>query len=140
MSTNSDGFASGASTTAVVETLKADYRRFPEQQTYDLYAEDVYFKDPMNEFRGVKQYRKMIGFIARWFKQPQLELKEIKQLDNAVTTRWTLSWTTPLPWQPRVAIPGWTEMQLNEQGKICSHIDHWDISKWAVVKQLWSKD
>lgn len=121
---------------SLVETLKADYARFPADQSYGIYAEDVYFKDPMNEFRGVKKYRKMIGFIDRWFKQPYLELKEIEQVGQKITTRWTLSWTTPLPWQPRVSIPGWTEMQLNDQGQICSHIDHWDISKWALVQQL----
>lgn len=121
---------------SIIEILRADYARFPEDQRYDIYAEDVYFKDPMNEFRGVQQYRKMIGFIGQWFKQPQLDLHGIDQEGDRITTRWTLAWTTPLPWQPRVAIPGWTEMQLNEQGKICSHIDHWDISKWAVVQQL----
>ena len=121
---------------SIIETLRADYSRFPREQSYDIYAEDVYFQDPMNEFRGVEKYRAMIGFIERWFKQPQLELKSIEQLGSQITTRWTLSWTTPLPWKPRVSIPGWTEMQLNKQGKIGSHIDHWDISKWDVVKQL----
>ncbi|MEM6403902.1 MAG: DUF2358 domain-containing protein, partial [Cyanobacteria bacterium P01_D01_bin.116] len=31
----------------IVEILKEDYQRFPENQTYSIYAEDVYFKDPM---------------------------------------------------------------------------------------------
>ncbi|NJN32641.1 MAG: DUF2358 domain-containing protein [Synechococcales cyanobacterium RM1_1_8] len=117
--------------------IRADYARFPADQRYDLYAEDVYFKDPMTEFRGVQRYRDMIGFIQRWFQQPQLDLHDIQQQGDRITTRWTLAWTTPLPWRPRLAIPGWTEMQLNGEGKICSHIDHWEISRWSVVQQLW---
>ena len=50
--------------------LRQDYDRFPADQTYSLYAKDVFFKDPMNQFRGVKKYQDMIGFISR-FQIPQ---------------------------------------------------------------------
>ena len=33
------------------EILLEDYQRFPDNQTFDIYAPDVYFKDPLNEFR-----------------------------------------------------------------------------------------
>ena len=36
----------------LVAILAEDYARFPQDQTYDIYGEDVYFKDPLNEFRG----------------------------------------------------------------------------------------
>ena len=42
----------------VVEILNQDYQRFPENQTYEIYAQDVYFKDPLNEFRGVDRYQR----------------------------------------------------------------------------------
>jgi hypothetical protein len=41
---------SGTAAVDIVEILKDDYSRFPKNQTYSLYAEDVYFKDPMNQF------------------------------------------------------------------------------------------
>ena len=37
----------------IIEILKDDYQRFPINQTYSLYTADVYFKDPLNEFRGM---------------------------------------------------------------------------------------
>jgi hypothetical protein len=46
-----------------------------------------------------------------------------------------LSWTTPLPWRPRIAISGWSELQLNDAGLICRHVDYWHCSKFAVVQQ-----
>ena len=120
----------------IIEIIKSDYQRFPVNQSYDIYTEDVFFKDPMNQFRGIERYKKMIGFISNWFIEPHLDLHDISQSDDTITTRWTLSWTTPLPWKPRISIPGWSELKLNPDGLIISHIDYWDISRLDVFKQL----
>ena len=119
----------------VIETLKADYNRFPKDQTYSLYAEDVYFKDPMNEFRGRDRYQTMLSFIDTWFRNPLLELHDIQRNGDEIRSDWTLYWTTPLPWQPRIQIPGWSELTLNSDGLIGSHVDYWKCNKWDVVKQ-----
>jgi len=119
----------------IVERLRADYARFPTDQSYDIYADEVYFKDPLNEFCGCDRYRKMIGFIDQWFKQPQMDLHDITQTGQTIRTDWTLSWTTPLPWQPRISIPGWSVLTINDDGLIVSHIDYWRCSKWDVVRQ-----
>jgi len=119
----------------IIETLKADYQRFPADQSYDLYAQDVYFQDPLTEFRGLKRYQSLIQFIRKWFRQIHLELHHIEQIDNIIHTEWTLNWTTPLPWQPRISIPGRSELILNQQQKIVSHIDYWHCSRWNVLKQ-----
>ena len=119
----------------ILTVLKEDYQRFPVDQSYDIYAKDVYFKDPMNEFRGCDRYRQMIGFIARWFINPALDLHKIQQTGQQIRTDWTLSWTTPLPWQPRIAINGWSELTLNEEGLIEAHIDYWHCSRFDVIKQ-----
>ena len=122
---------------AVCDRIRQDYARFPADQSYDLYAEDVYFRDPLNEFTGVDQYQDMIGFIAKWFQQPQLDLHRLEKTgDRTFETYWTLSWITPLPWQPTVAIPGWTEYRLNDTGQIVSHVDYWNCSRWAVLGQI----
>ncbi|MGK7943516.1 MAG: DUF2358 domain-containing protein [Microcystaceae cyanobacterium] len=119
--------------------VKADYQRFPYNQTYTIYAEDVYFKDPLNEFRGIKRYQDMIGMMTQWLKEMKLEVQEIYQQDNIIHTKWRLSWTTPLPWKPSITIPGRSELILNEEDKIISHIDYWDCSKWEVIKQHFSE-
>ena len=119
----------------IIEILKQDYQKFPLDQTYSIYAEDVYFEDPMNKFRGVKRYQEMIGFIRTWFINPKLELHDIGREDDAIATRWTLSWNTPLPWKPRISISGWSELRLDADGLIVSHIDYWNCSRLDVLKQ-----
>jgi len=119
----------------VVEILKEDYQRFPENQTYSIYAEDVYFKDPMNEFNGVERYKLMINFIETWFVQIKMDLHDIRMEGDTIKTEWTLNWNTPLPWRPRISIPGWSELGVNSDNLIVSHVDYWKCSRLDVVKQ-----
>jgi len=119
----------------VVEILKEDYQRFPENQTYSIYAEDVYFKDPMNEFKGVERYKLMIKFIQTWFIQIKMDLHDIRREGDSIKTEWTLNWNTPLPWKPRISIPGWSHLGVNSDGLIVSHVDYWKCSRLDVLKQ-----
>jgi hypothetical protein len=119
----------------ILTALRQDYDRFPKDQTYSLYAEDVFFKDPMTEFRGVKKYKEMISLIDRFFKAPQLDLHDIQQTQDQIRTDWTLSWTTPLPWKPRISISGWSELKLDSTGLISQHLDYWHCKPLNVLQQ-----
>jgi Uncharacterized conserved protein (DUF2358) len=119
----------------IVTILLQDYARFPINQSYQIYANDVYFQDPLSKFRGLDRYKQTIGFIQTWFKDPRLELYGIDRVGQLITTRWSLSWNTPLPWYPRIEITGKSEMLLNETELIISHIDYWDCSPINVLKQ-----
>jgi hypothetical protein len=119
----------------LIPTITADYAKFPEAQTYSMYSSDVYFKDPMYDFRGLDQYQKMIGFITTWFKNLKLDLHEINEAGDGLKTRWTMSWDAPLPWKPRISISGWSELTISPDNLITSHIDYWDCSRLDMVKQ-----
>ncbi len=119
----------------IITVLQEDYAKFPIDQSYQIYAEDVYFQDPLNRFHGLKRYQKTIEFIRTWFKDPLLELDEIDRVEKLITTRWSLSWNTPLPWYPRIKITGRSELLLNDLELIVSHIDYWDCAPLDVLKQ-----
>ena len=119
----------------IIAVLKEDYQRFPLEQTYSIYDEQVYFKDPMNEFRGVGRYKKMIHFIKTLFQDIHMELHGISRQKDTIKTTWTLYWTSPLPWKPRIAISGRSELKLNEEGLIISHLDYWHCSRFNVLQQ-----
>ena len=122
----------------ILDQLKADYAQFPDNQSYDLYASDVFFKDPMTKFRGIQRYQQMIGFIKTYFLGVTMELHDIQQNNDTIHTRWTLTWTAPFPWKPKMEISGRSELLLNPEGLVCSHIDYWDCSRWAVFKQVFA--
>jgi len=46
-----------------------------------------------------------------------------------------LSWNSPLPWKPYISVSGWSELRLNADGLIVSHIDYWYCSRLDVIKQ-----
>ncbi|MBD2249901.1 DUF2358 domain-containing protein [Nostoc parmelioides] len=119
----------------IIEILKQDYQRFPVNQTYSIYAEDVYFQDPLNKFRGITRYKQMINFMQTWFLNIKMDLHDIQPLEDKIKTEWTLSWNTPLPWKPRISISGWSELGLDSEGLIVSHIDYWQCSLLDVIKQ-----
>jgi hypothetical protein len=120
----------------IVEILKADYARFPIDQSFQIYTEDMYFQDPLSRFRGVNRFRQTIGFMKTFFKQIQFDLHSIDRTDRLINTRWTLQWNTPVLWYPRIEITGRSELLLApDRELIISHIDYWDCSPWDVVKQ-----
>jgi Uncharacterized conserved protein (DUF2358) len=119
----------------IIEILKEDYQRFPENQTYSIYAENVYFQDPLNKFTGLERYKKMIKFIHTWFINCKMDVHDLKQDGNNIKTEWTLSWNSPLPWKPKISISGWSELSLDSDNLICSHIDYWHTPPLEVVKQ-----
>ena len=123
----------------LVEILKEDYQRFPDNQTFEIYAEDVYFKDPLNEFRGVKKYKAMIKFLSNFFSNIEMEVHNVTQEGKKIKTEWTLNMTSPLPWKPRLSIPGWTDLEVSDENLIVSHIDRWHISPWNVLRQNFSQ-
>ncbi len=119
----------------LLQSLQDDYQRFPDDQTYGLYAEDVYFKDPLSEFRGRDRYQQTIGFIKTWFLNVKMDLHTIQRTGDLIRTDWTLSWNTPLPWKPRISISGWSELTVNADDLIVSHLDYWHCSRLDVLKQ-----
>jgi hypothetical protein len=119
----------------IIEILKADYARFPVDQTFAIYAADVYFKDPLNEFHGIQRYQKMIGFIQTWFRSCTMDLHNIQRQGDMIRTDWTLTLEHPFPWKLCIAIAGWSELTLNTEGLIISHIDYWHGSRWDMLKQ-----
>ena len=119
----------------LVAIIQQDYQKFPSDQTYGIYADDVCFEDPLNKFQGIKRYQKMIDFLSRFFKDIDLELHHISQQENVIKTEWTLKMTSPLPWNPRLVIPGWSELEINQDNLISSHRDFWHVAPIKVLLQ-----
>ena len=125
----------------LVSILRQDYERFPDNQTYEIYTDDVYFKDPLNEFKGINKYKAMIRFLGTFFGNVEMDVRDVRQEGDLIKSEWTLNMTSPLPWKPRLSIPGWSELKISEANLIASHVDYWHISRWQVLRQnfFWNK-
>ena len=119
----------------IIAIIQQDYQKFPEEQTYSIYAQDVYFQDAVFRFRGLELYKLMIKFIKTFFLGVKLELHHIQRQEQEIKTEWTLSWTALLPWKPQISVSGWSQLNLNSDNLIISHIDYWHCSRLDVIKQ-----
>jgi len=121
----------------IIKILTEDYQRFPLDQSYHIYAKNVYFQDPLNKFNGVEKYKQMIKFLNNFFQNIKMELHKIEQKDDIINTEWTLFMTVSLlPWKPRLTISGKSELKLNKDNFIISHLDDWNCSRLEVLKQI----
>lgn len=89
----------------VIDILKADLPTlFEEDISYDIYTKDIYFKDPVNTFKGKLNYR-IIYWTLRFhgqlfFRELYFDLHEVKQTDlDIIRADWTVRGTLRLPWK-----------------------------------------
>ncbi|MEM0981367.1 MAG: DUF2358 domain-containing protein [Cyanobacteria bacterium P01_H01_bin.58] len=127
----------------ILETLRTDLPTLFEQDiSYDIYTQDIFFKDPVNQFKGKFNYR-IIFWTLRFhgglfFTDLHFDLQDVRVEDELVIRAdWTVRGTLRLPWRPKLFFNGYSLYTLNASGKIYDHRDTWDRSPGAILRQFW---
>ncbi|KAK3250239.1 hypothetical protein CYMTET_40374 [Cymbomonas tetramitiformis] len=101
---------------------------FYKELTYDIYREDVVFRDPRNTFYGLKNYKRIFStlrFFASVFFQKQslwLDILRIWQpREGRIKVRWCIRGLPLLPWAVEGTFDGTSEFKLDRSGKIYEH-------------------
>ena len=128
-----------------VETLSIELPHlFETDLSYDIYSKDIYFKDPVNTFKGKFNYR-IIFWTLRFhgklfFSSLYFDLHEIEQTDaDEIVARWTVRGTLRVPWNANILFNGYSTYKLSPDGKIYEHIDTWDRSPGEILRQFFRK-
>jgi hypothetical protein len=139
-----DSMDRSATINHTIETLKTELPTlFERDLSYDIYTDDIFFKDPVNTFKGKFNYR-IIFWTLRFhgqlfFTELYFDLHDVQQTEpNIILANWTVRGTLRLPWKPRLFFQGFSTYQLNESGLIYEHIDTWDRKPTDILKQFWS--
>ncbi|XP_073389589.1 uncharacterized protein [Physcomitrium patens] len=102
----------------VVDLIKKDYERsyfVTGNMTMGIYEADCEFADPFVAFKGLRRFKQ----------------------NDRVYARWRFNCILGLPWRPILAATGSTEYFFDSNsGKICKHVENWDISPADGVRQL----
>ena len=128
---------------SILATLRADLPTLFERDiSYDIYTRDIFFKDPVNQFKGKFNYRIIfwtLRFHGRlFFSDLHFDLHEVRVADElTIRADWTVRGTLRLPWQPRLFFNGYSLYSLNEAGKIYDHRDTWDRPPGEILQQFW---
>jgi Uncharacterized conserved protein (DUF2358) len=134
-----------AKVAAAIETLKADLPTLFERDiSYDIYTSDIFFKDPVNTFKGKFNYR-IIFWTLRFhahlfFTEIYFDVHDITQpaIDTILAT-WTVRGTLRLPWKAKLLFNGSSNYKLTPDSLIYEHIDSWDRSPSEILKQFFRK-
>jgi hypothetical protein len=117
---------------------------FEKDLTYDIYSSDIFFRDPVNTFKGKFNYRIIfwtLRFHGRlFFTHLAFDLHNVYPTDeNTVRADWTVRGTLRLPWKPDLLFNGYSLYQFNSAGLIYEHVDTWDRPPGEILKQFLPK-
>jgi len=118
---------------------------FERDISYDIYSQDIFFKDPVNTFKGKFNYRIIywtLRFHGRlFFTELFFDLHNVGQAsETTIRADWTVRGTLRLPWKPKLLFNGYSIYTLNDDALIFQHIDTWDRPPGEILRQFWQKD
>jgi len=102
---------------------------FNHDLNYNIYREDIVFRDPRNKFEGLKNYR-IIFWSLRFhgklfFRKLYVEVKRVWQPTNdrqTIKMRWTVHGIPRVPWEAEGLFDGISTYKLDSNAKIYEHV------------------
>ena len=128
-----------------IAVLKQDLPTlFDQDISYDLYSQDIFFRDPVNTFKGKFNYRIIfwtLRFHGRlFFTELYFDVHQVcPASENTIRAEWTVRGTLRLPWKPKLLFNGFSVYTLNAEALIHQHIDTWDRPPGEILAQFWQK-
>ncbi|MGF1958901.1 MAG: DUF2358 domain-containing protein [Aulosira sp. DedVER01a] len=129
----------------VINILKNDLPTlFEKDISYDIYTQDIYFRDPVNKFKYKFNYRIIfwtLRFHARlFFTQIYFDLHEVNQsAEDTILAKWTVRGVLRVPWKAKIFFNGYSTYKLNQDNLIHEHIDTWDRKPGEILRQFIAK-
>ncbi|WP_016951272.1 DUF2358 domain-containing protein [Anabaena sp. PCC 7108] len=129
----------------IIATLKQDLPTlFAKDISYNIYTEDIFFRDPVNKFQGKFNYRIIfwtLRFHAKlFFTEIAFDLHDVSQsAEDTILAQWTVRGILRVPWQARLFFNGYSTYKLNGEELIYEHIDTWDREPGEIFKQFWQQ-
>ena len=95
------------------------------------YDENVFFKDPFNEFNGREKLKKLFIHMFITLKNPHFVF--IDNIENSEGV--FLTWDFIFSYKEKLfKIHGSSHLKLNDEEKIVYHRDYWDVGEEILLK------
>ncbi|KAK2995820.1 hypothetical protein RJ640_006159, partial [Escallonia rubra] len=113
-----------------IRTLREEFPElFYRELTFNIYRDDIVFKDPLNTFVGIENYKSIYSALRFhgkiFFKALWVDIVSVWQpVENMIMVRWTVHGIPRVPWESRGRFDGTSEYKLDKQGKIYMHRVH----------------
>ncbi|KAL3517205.1 hypothetical protein ACH5RR_024107 [Cinchona calisaya] len=124
----------------IATTIQDDFRRsyfVTGNLTPDAYEEDCEFADPASSFRGLRRFKRNCTNFGSLLEKSNMKLMKWEEFEDKAIGHWRFSCTLSFPWKPILSATGYTEYYFNKKsGKVCRHVEHWNVPKMALLKQI----
>ncbi|XP_009801438.1 uncharacterized protein LOC107811745 [Nicotiana tabacum] len=113
-----------------IRTIREEFPAlFYKELTFDIYRDDIVFKDPLNTFTGIENYKSIfwaLRFHGRmFFRALWIDIVSVWQpVENMIIVRWTVHGIPRVPWESHGRFDGTSEYKLDKDGKIYEHWVH----------------
>ncbi|KAL1329061.1 hypothetical protein HN51_046218 [Arachis hypogaea] len=125
---------------AVVDTIKQDFQRsyfVTGDLTLNAYEDDCEFADPAGSFKGLQRFKRNCTNFGSLLEKSNMKLMKWEDFEDKGIGHWRFSCVLSFPWRPILSATGYTEYYFDPQsGKVCRHVEHWNVPKMALFKQI----
>jgi ketosteroid isomerase-like protein len=103
-------------------------------QLTQIYTDDVFFKDPFNEVRGIAAVSHIFGHMFEQVDAPRFVVTtRVLQGDDAFLT-WDFLFSMKRFARDEQCIHGATHLRFDADGRVCMHRDYWDAAEELYEK------
>ncbi|PKA59598.1 hypothetical protein AXF42_Ash018065 [Apostasia shenzhenica] len=124
----------------VVESIKDDFKRsyfVTGSLTTSVYNEDCEFADPAASFKGLHRFKRNCSNFGNILEKSDMKLMKWEEYEDKGIGHWRFSCVMSFPWRPILSATGYTEYYFDKHsGRICRHVEHWNVPKMALLKQI----
>ena len=91
-----------------------------------LAREDVHFRDPFNDLRGLDALDRLLLHTRRTVQDLVFRVGDRAWSGDTVYLRWEMTGRVPVigPWR----VEGLSQVRFDADGRVAEHLDHWDAA------------
>ena len=93
------------------------------------YADDIYFRDSIQEIRGIEEFTAMTERLTKRSKDLKMNIVGAAQQENIIFIEWEM--TISFKSNPSAKLYGSSRVTINEDGKIAEQRDYYDL--WGDI-------
>ncbi len=93
------------------------------------YDDDIYFRDTVQELRGIEEFTAMTERLTRRSKDLKMNIVRAVMEENAIFLEWEM--TIKFKKNPSSVLYGTSRLTLNSEGKITEQRDYYDL--WGDI-------
>lgn len=122
---------------AVLEHYKERFENLTpqtmNQEFLMMFDREVYYKNPFNEVRGLKELQRVLEHTLTTYYEPEIRIHQMAGVDKSGYLEWRFYYKLK-PTGEAKHINGITKILINDQQKVLVHIDYWDAGEFVYLK------